>query len=204
MPDVRPLKRLDIMALCTNRDLPILDDNPSLTLESGDPVDAVKLLGALRPPQPAIPAALPTGAESQSRADELAWRFVAQLALNFLSLAKDGKGVDPLHALLDLYADRGDPALARHVRSIVRIDSRPVIERLEIAGPMCFSRGIEVTLHVDQSVLSGQSVLLLSALLARLFARHAGINGVVRTRTRLLQRQEDVPWPMTPGNRYLI
>ncbi|RWG65703.1 type VI secretion system baseplate subunit TssF, partial [Mesorhizobium sp.] len=53
-------------------------------------------------------------------------------------------------------------------------------------------------------VLVGQSTLLLSALLARLFARHAGINGFVRTRTRLLQKQEDVPWPMTPGNRYLI
>ncbi|MEJ6784838.1 type VI secretion system baseplate subunit TssF [Aminobacter sp. Piv2-1] len=51
---------------------------------------------------------------------------------------------------------------------------------------------------------SGQSSLLLSALLARLFARHSGINGFVRTRTRLLQKQEDVPWPMTPGNRFLI
>lgn len=200
----RTLKRLDVMALCTNRDLPILDDNPSLTLESGDPVESVRLIGALRPPQPAIPAALPAGAEDESRADELAWRFVAQLSLNFLSLAKEGRGVDPLHALLDLYADRGDPGLARHVRSIVRVDSRSVIERLPIEGPMCFGRGSEITLHVDQSVLSGQSTLLLSALLARLFARHAGINGFIRTRTRLLQRQEDVPWPMTPGNRYLI
>ena len=128
----------------------------------------------------------------------------SQLALNFLSLAKEGRGVDPLHALLDLYADRGDPSLARNVHSIVRIDSRPVIERLQIDGPMCFGRGTEVTLHVDQSVLAGQSSLLLSALLSRLFARHAGINGFVRTRTRLLQKQEDVPWPMTPGNRYLI
>jgi type VI secretion system protein ImpG len=200
----RSLKRLDIVALCTNRDLPILDDTPTLTLEAGDPVESVKLLAALRPPQPAIPATLPAGAEAESRADDLAWRLVAQLALNFLSLANEGRGVDPLHALLDLYADRGDPGLARHVRSIVRIDSRPIIERLAIAGPMCFGRGTEVTLHVDQSVLAGQSTLLLSALLARLFARHAGINGFVRTRTRLLQKQEDVPWPMTPGNRYLI
>ncbi|RWO88430.1 type VI secretion system baseplate subunit TssF [Mesorhizobium sp.] len=203
-PANRPLKRLDIMALCTNRDLPILDDNPTLTLETGDPVETVRLIGALRPPQPAIPAALPAGAEGESRADNLAWRLVAQLALNFLSLAKEGRGVDPLHALLDLYADRGDPSLARNVHSIVRIDSRSVIERLQIDGPMCFGRGTEVTLHVDQSVLAGQSTLLLSALLARLFARHAGINGFVRTRTRLLQKQEDVPWPMTPGNRYLI
>ncbi|GAA2871295.1 type VI secretion system protein ImpG [Aminobacter niigataensis] len=204
MPTGRTLKRIEITALCTNRDLPILDDNPSLSLESGDPVETIRLLGALRPPQNSIPAALPAGADAESRADELAWRLVAQLSLNFLSLAKDGRGVDPLHALLDLYADRGDPVLGRHVRSIVRIDSQPVVERLAIPGPMCFGRGTEVMLHVDQSVLSGQSSLLLSALLARLFARHAGINGFVRTRTRLLQRQEDVPWPMTPGNRFLI
>ncbi|ESY00358.1 type VI secretion system baseplate subunit TssF [Mesorhizobium sp. LNJC405B00] len=200
----RPLKRVDVVALCTNRDLAILDDTPTLTLEAGDPVESVRLLGALRSPQPAIPAALPTGADSESRADDLAWRLVSQLALNFLSLAKEGRGVDPLHALLDLYAERGDPGLARNVRSIVRIDSSAVIERLAIEGPMCFGRGTEVTLHVDQSVLAGQSTLLLSGLLSRLFARHAGINGFVRTRTRLLQKQEDVPWPMTPGNRYLI
>ncbi|ESZ34822.1 MULTISPECIES: type VI secretion system baseplate subunit TssF [unclassified Mesorhizobium] len=200
----RPLKRVDIMALCTNRDLAILDDTPTLTLEAGDPVETVRLLGALRSPQPAIPAALPTGADGESRADDLAWRLVSQLTLNFLSLAKEGRGVDPLHALLDLYAERGDPGLARNVRSIVRIDSRAVIERLAIEGPMCFGRGTEVTLHVDQSVLAGQSTLLMSGLLSRLFARHAGINGFVRTRTRLLQKQEDVPWPMTPGNRYLI
>ncbi|TIV97338.1 MAG: type VI secretion system baseplate subunit TssF [Mesorhizobium sp.] len=146
----------------------------------------------------------PAGSPANRPLKRLAWRLVAQLSLNFLSLAKEGRGVDPLHALLDLYADRGDPSLARNVHSITRIDSRPVIERLRIDGPMCFGRGTEVTLHVDQSVLAGQSTLLLSALLSRLFARHAGINGFVRTRTRLLQKQEDVPWPMTPGNRYLI
>lgn len=206
-PDARParaLKRIDVVALCTNRDLSILDDTPALTLESGDPVETVRLLGALRPPRPSLPAMLPAGAEGESRADDLAWRLVAQLSLNFLSLAEEGRGADPLHALLDLYADRGDPGLARHVRSITRIQSRAVVERLELAGPICFGRGTEITLSVDQSVLAGQSALLLSALLARLFARHSGINGFVRTRTRLLQRQEDVPWPMTPGNRALI
>lgn len=201
---VRRPRRLAVTALCTNRDLPILDDTPTLSMESGDPVEAVSLLGALTPPRASVPAALPAGAEGEARDDELAWRLVAQLSLNFLSLAEEGRGVDPLHALLDLYADRGDPALARHVRSIARVTSRPVVERMDIPGPLCFGRGTEVTLHVDQSVLAGASGLLLSALLSRLFARYAGINGFVRTRTRLLQRQEEVPWPMTPGNRYLI
>ncbi|AJC83157.1 type VI secretion system-associated protein (plasmid) [Rhizobium etli bv. phaseoli str. IE4803] len=200
----RVLKRIEVTALCTNRDLPILDDTPSLMLESGDPVETVQLLGALRQPWPAIPATLPAGAVEASRADELAWRFIAQLSLNFLSLAEEGRGVDPLHALLDLYAQRGDPSLSRHVRAIARVEARPVIERLPIAGPMCFARGSDITLHVDQSVLAGHSSLLLTALLSRLFARYAAINGFVRTRARILQKQEDVLWPITPGNRFLI
>jgi type VI secretion system protein ImpG len=200
----RTISRLDIVALCTNRDLPILDDTPSLTLESGDPVESIRPMGALRPPRAAMAAALPSGPEGESRADELAWRMVSQLSLNFLSLAADGKGDAPLHALLDLYADRGDPGLARHVRSISRVESRPVVERLPINGPMCFGRGTEITLHIDQSALAGNSSLLLSAVLAHLFARHSGINGFVRTKSRLLQKQEEVQWPITPGNRPLI
>jgi type VI secretion system protein ImpG len=199
-----PLKRIDIVGLCTNRDLPILDDTPTLTLDGGDPIEGIRLIGAIRSPQRSIASALPSSAEGESRADEIAWRVVSQLSLNFLSLAAEGRGADPLHTMLDLYADRGDPGMARHVRSISRITSRPVIERLPIDGPMCFGRGIEVTLDIDQSVLTGHSALLLSALLSKLFARHAGINGFVRTRSRLLQKQEEVSWPIVPGNRHLI
>jgi type VI secretion system protein ImpG len=69
---------------------------------------------------------------------------------------------------------------------------------------MCFGRGTEVTLDVDRSVLAGQSALLLSALLARLFARYAAVNAFVRTRTRILQSHEEVTWPITIGNRSLV
>ena len=47
-------------------------------------------------------------------------------------------------------------------------------------------------------------LLLLSALLSKLFARHASINSFVRTRSFLIQEQEDVTWPMTPGCRTVI
>ena len=154
------------------------------------------LLGALRPPRPSLPAAPPTGRAGESRADELAWRLVAQLSLNYLGLAVEGGAAEPLRATLELYADRGDPALARHARAIADVAARPVVERLPIAGPMCFGRGTEVTLEIDESVLAGHSALLLSALLARLFARYAAVNAFVRTRTRLLQSHEEVPWPI--------
>lgn len=200
----RSLKRLAVRALCTNRDLPILDDNPVLSLESGDPVSVVQLLSAMRPPRSSLPAVLPTAAGGESRLDDLSWRLIGQLSLNFLSLAEEQPGAEPLRALLGLYADRGDPALARHARAIERVSARPVIDRLDLAGPMCFGRGTEVTLQVDENILSGHSSLLLTRLIDRLFARYAGINSFVRTKTRLMQKREELAWPTMPGNRYLI
>jgi type VI secretion system protein ImpG len=201
----KAVRRLDIRALCTNRDLPILDDNPKLSLETGDPVGRVELLSPFRRPRGSITSALPnivSGGESQL--DDLAWRLISQLSLNYLSLAEPGLNAEPLRAMLELYSGRGDPALSRHARSITRVRSRQVVERLGIPGPMCFGHGIEITLDVDESALSGGSTLLLSALLNQLFARHSAINSFVRTKTHLMQRQEDVSWPMSPGNRALI
>jgi type VI secretion system protein ImpG len=197
------LRQVAPRALCTNRDLAILEDRPTLTLESGDPVEAATLIAALRPPRPSLPATPPAGAGA-ARADELAWRLVSQLSLNYLGLALEGGATEPLRATLELYADRGDPALAGHARAVAEVTARPVIERLPIAGPMCFGRGTEVTLDVDRSPLAGQSALLLSALLARLFARYAAVNAFVRTRTRILQTHEEVTWPITIGNRSLV
>ena len=200
----RTVRRLDIRALCTNRDLPILDDEPQLTMDSGDPVQKVELVGRIRPPRPSLPAVLPKDSGGESRLDDLSWRLIGQLSLNFLSLAEGGDGAEPLRALLMLYADRGDPEIARHARAIARVGSHPVVERLPIAGPICFGHGVAIDLSVDADVLTGYSRLALTALLDQLFARHAGINSFVRTRARLVQTQEDVSWPMTPGNRSMI
>ena len=199
----KPVTRLDPRALCTNRDLALLDDQPSLTLESGDPVQAVTLLGALRPPRPALRAGPETRA-GERRADEIAWRLVSQLSLNYLGLAVEGQALEPLAATLALYADRGDPGLARHAGGITAVAARPVIERLPIAGPMCFGRGTEITLTIDETRFAGQAALLLPALLARLFARYAAVNAFTRTRTRFARGGEEVSWPIAAGNRGLV
>lgn len=201
----KPIRRLDIRALVSNRDLAIFDDQPRLTLETGDPVARVELLSAMRRPRSSLAASLPqVGRDGEAAFDDLSWRLIGQLSLNHLSLAEEAQGAEPLRALLELYADRGDPGLARHVRSVARVTSRQIIERLDLPGPLCLGKGIEITLHIDEGPLSGSSVLLLSAILGRLFTRHASINSFVRTRTQLQQRQEEVSWPMRPGNRDLI
>ena len=195
-------RRLDIRALCTNRDIPILDDTPRLTPEGAEPVSRVELLGTMRRPQPALSGPSPQAAGR--RGDDLTWRLVAQLSSGHLSLAEAGRDGAPLAALLGLYADRGDPALARHARAVASVSSRPVIERLALPGPLAFGRGDEITLEIDESMLAGASHLLLPALLDRLFARHASVNAFVRSRTRLIHKQEEVTWPMRPGLRARI
>ena len=142
----------------------------------------------------------PVGVEAEGGAQRLGGRPFHRQA----EVVERELGDEALRATLGLYADRGDPTLARHVRGIAGISARPVIERLPIAGPMCFGRGTEVTLEVDETQFAGQSALLLPALLARLFARYAAVNAFVQTRTRLLRSHEEVQWPITVGNRSLI
>ena len=200
--DAVPVRRLDIRALCTNRDLPILDDTPKLTLESGDPVGEVRLLQAVRRPRPSLSAELPDTGRSEAEMEDLTWRWIAQLSLSQLSIAEDGP--EPLRALISLYADRGDPAYARHGRSVTTAAAMPVMDRVAVPGPICFAHGTEVTLDIDEGVLSGSSRLLLSALLARLFARHTAINSFVRTKSKLTLAQEEVKWPSVTGTRNLM
>lgn len=200
----KPIWRLDVRALCTNRDLPILDDTPRLTLDSGDPVQTVKLLAPMHRPRASLRASLPSGASDERQIDDLTWRWISQLTLNHISLADGEEGAEPLRALIKLYADRGDPALRRHGTAVTALRSRPLVERLEVAGPLCFGHGTEITIDINDTILSGGSRLLLTALLAQLFARHTAINSFVRTRTHLIQQQTEVTWPMTTGMRALI
>ncbi|WP_415182310.1 type VI secretion system baseplate subunit TssF [Phaeovulum sp.] len=200
----RALRRLDVRALCTNRDLPILDDNPRLTLDSGDPVQLVTLLGPMRRPRASLRAVLPSGASDERQIDDLSWRWISQLSLNHISLAEADSGAEPLRALIRLYADRGDPALRRHGNAVTGLRSRALVERLAVAGPLCFGHGTEITLEINDALLTGTSSLLLSALLAQLFARHTAINSFVRTKVHLTQQQTEVTWPMTTGTRALI
>ena len=165
---IEPIRRLDIRALCTNRDMPILDDSPRLTLETGDPVRDVRLLQAFRRPRASLQGRLAEASGGDDRFDDLDLALDLALALNHLSLAEAGAEAEPLHALLALYADRGDPAYARFARAVTRVRSAPVIERLPHAGPMCFAHGTEITLDIDDGMFSGGSRLLLSAILSRL------------------------------------
>ena len=203
MASSRRVKQLDIRALCTNRDIAILDDMPKLSMESGDPITDIKLLQALSRPRASLSAHIPDrNSTGQGDMDEITWRWIAQLSFAQLSIAEEGAEV--LQSLISLYSDRGDPGTARHGRSIVDVTSKSAIDRIDLPGPVCFAHGTDITLSVDTGQLSGSSRLLLSAVLSRLFAREAATNSFVRTRTWLVSEQKEVVWPSTIGTRSLI
>lgn len=197
------VRRLDIRALCTNRDIPILDDAPKLSMETGDPVSGIDLLTAVRRPRPSLASHISRedGADP-AEMDDITWRWISQLSLAQLSITEDGSKV--LQSLLELYADRGDPGNARHGRSITKVETQSAIDRIARPGPICFAHGTDIILHVESGQLSGSSRLLLSGILSRLFAREAAINSFVRTRTLLVSEQKEVVWPSTVGTRSLI
>ena len=130
---------------------------------------------------------------------------MAQLSLNYLGLAVEGGALEPLRATLELYADRGDPALARHARALAGVDGAPggraaADRRADVLRPR--HRGDARDRRGACSPATARCCC--SALLARLFARYAAVNAFVQTRTRLLHSHEEVPWPITLGNRSLV
>lgn len=195
------VERLDIRALCTNRELPILDHLPQLTPQSGIPVDRVRLLAAVKRPGEALRSGLLYDKDGAASLHDTTWRLVAMLSLNFLSLAEDGDGAIPLRALLDIYAERGDPQIAAHARALERLTSTERPDRLPLDGPICFGSVTDITLQMDDQVFGGYAKTLLGALLSTLFERYASLNAFVRCAVQLTRTQETITWPMTPGSR---
>ncbi len=197
-----PIRRLDIRALCTNRDLPILDDSPTLTLEIGRPGAAVRLLGPFRRPRPSLAArACPQGPRASAQIDDLTWRWIGA-AEPQPPVAGRGtrQDAEPLRAMLELYADRGDPALARHARSIVRVRSAPGGGTAAASpGPICFGHGTEITLEIDEAMLSGGSRAAALGAAGAAFrppCRRSTPSSAPRPGSRSNRRRST--WPMTP------
>lgn len=187
------LRQLDVKLLCTNRDLPIQmavgKGATDFTLETAAPVQSVRILAGPTRPR----AAFPSG--------ETAWRLVSQLSLNYLSLLdEEGEGARALRQLLDLYVDPRD-SLARHVEGVVSIESKAVVRRMPVNGPICFGNGLALRLRLDEDAFTGVGAFLLGAVLERFFAKYVSVNSFTETVVESLQRGEIMRWPVRAGRR---
>ena len=188
------LRQLAVTGLCTNRDLPLSmpvgAGKTDFTLESGAPVQAVRVRAGPTPPRP-----------SPAHGDA-AWRLIDHLSLNYLSIADTdgGKGAAALRELLTLYGDLASANVRKQVEGIRHVSSRPVVRRLPGVRPVTYARGLEITVDCDETAFEGSGAFLLGAVLERFFARYCTINGFTETVLRS-DRGELMRWPATIGRR---
>jgi len=192
------LKQLGVETLCTNRSLPqyILpgQGRTDFTLEIGAPVNAVHCVTGPTDPRPSYPEG------------EYNWRLINHLSLNYLTLmdSSDGQGAQALRELLGLYGDFSERALGGQIKGILSTNSRQVVRRIPVNGPMAFGRGVEVTMVLDESAFEGASAFIFSAVLERFFSQYSSINSFTQTVVKTRERGEIMRWPVRTGRRILM
>lgn len=192
------LRQLSLRARCTNRDLPMLmqlgGGRSDFALEVAAPIESIHCVKGPSRPYSALAQ------------DAQAWKFISQLSLNYLSLLDSDReeGAAALRELLGLYASTADPGMRRHVEGLRSVHCEPVVARLPMPGPLCFGRGVEITLEMDELAFEGGSAFMLGSVLERFFARHVTINGFTETVLRTLTRGELMHWGARCGTRPIL
>ena len=191
------LRELSVQTRCTNRDLPVFlvagGTGSGFSLEAGIPVHSVRV------------AAGPSRPYSAMREGGVAWRLLNLLSLNYLSLIDSG-GSDAAAALRDLLSRlpmAGEPAQRRQIESLQRVRAQAVVRRHPVAGPIAFSRGLQIELTVDELGHEGGSAVLFGSLMHQFLTRHASMNSFVETVLHSLTRGELMRWRPQLGARPL-
>lgn len=192
------LRQLGMSALCTNRDLPLLMPvglgQSDLTLDDSAPVKAIRVLKGPSKPLSAL------------REGGIAWKFVNQLSLNYLSLLDTDahQGAAALRELLTLYADNGDGGMLKQIEGLRSVSTQAIVRRLPMPGPITFGRGLAINIEVDEMAFQGLSAFLFGAVLENFFARHVSINAFTETTLRSQSRGDIKRWVPRVGTRAVI
>lgn len=192
------LKQIGVSALCTNRDLPKMmllgEGKTDLNWEISAPIDEIRCLAGPTEPKP-------------SHADgNTAWRLINHLSLNYLSLINNDnkQGATALRDLLRLYGDYAEPSIGKQIEGLAAVQCKATTVRIPVSGPMCFGRGLEITLNFDESAFVGGSSFLLSAVMERFFCKYVSINSFTQLVVKTRERGEIMRWPVRTGTRATI
>jgi type VI secretion system protein ImpG len=201
-PDEAPfrsdIRELAVEASCTNRDLPLQMplgvEDTDFTLDIAAPISRIRCIkGPSNPYSP--PGHGPVG-----------WQFVSQLSLNYLSLLDldEEQGAAAVREILRLYVPGTNADLKTQIEGIRSVQVRPLVRRLPVAGPICFGRGLEIALEVDEIAFQGGSAFLFGCVMEQFFARHVSINSFTETVLRSMQRGDIMRWTPQCGRRPIL
>ncbi|BCG65714.1 MAG: type VI secretion system protein ImpG [Methyloprofundus sp.] len=189
------LKQLGLEALCTNRDLPKMmmlgEGKTDFNWVVNAPIEAVRCLAG------------PTDPEPSHAEGEHAWRLINHLSLNYLSLVNNDskQGATVLRDLLRLYGNYAEPSIGQQIEGLISVNSKVVTVRIPVSGPMCFGRGLEITLNFDESAFVGAGCFLLGAVMEQFFRKYASINSFTQLVIKTRERGEIMRWPVRTGTR---
>ena len=192
------LRQLGLETLCTNRDLPLQlpigIGKTDFTIQTGAPVEFILCLSGPTKPRP-----------SNAHKDT-AWKLINHLSLNYLSLINDNEqeGATAFRGLLSLYGDNSDLSFRKQIEGVLFIQSKPIVRRINTAGPIVFGRGLEITVTVDESAFEGSGVFLLGMVLEQFFAQYVSLNSFTETVLKTSDRGEIMRWPTRLGQRHLL
>ena len=178
--------QLGIDVLCTNRHLPL-----SMPVGEGDTdftggadLPAIERIRCIvGPSAPRPPLAEQAGL----------WRLLDMLSASRLPLMEraDGDGyraaqcdARALRQWLSTLCPPGNEAGLRQIALLRQANMRTITRRLPLPGPVCFGRGLEITLSFDDAAWAGAHASVFSAVLARALADYLPINQFAETVAR--------------------
>jgi type VI secretion system protein ImpG len=188
------IQQLSLSALVTNRDLPLMmpiGSGSDFTLVMSSPVKSIKILRGPNRPTSAI-------AEQ-----EITWRLIGHLSLNYLALTEVTENVraGALRELLNLYSALSEPVIAKQIEGVSSFSLNAITRRLPGQGPLVFGRGVGGKLEIDEAAFAGMSPYLFGAVLERYFSRHVSINSFTEMSLHSSSRGEISKWPPRFGTR---
>jgi type VI secretion system protein ImpG len=198
MPYRGALRQLAVQVRCSNRDLPLFmptgQAGGELILNASAPIESIHI------------AAGPSRPQSAMKEGGIAWRLLGLLSLNYLSLLESDaeSGALTLRELLGLFASNADVGLKRQIEGVRSVGVKPVVRRHPVAGPIAFSRGLEVKITVDDLSFEGGSAALLTSVLHQYFSRHVSMNSFVQTTLASMTRADVMTWAPRLGARAVL
>ena len=189
------LKQIGASVLCTNRGLPKLillgEGQTDFNWDISAPLNSITCLVAPTDPKP-----------SHAEGD-YAWRLINHLSLNYLNLINNDstQGATALRGLLKLYGDYAEPSIGKQIEGLLAVESKAITVRVPVSGPMCFGRGLEITLSFDETAFTGANCFLLSAVMERFLCKFVSINGFTQVVVKNRERGEIMRWPVRTGSR---
>ena len=184
--DFNPVQpQTDVVSLeltCSNRDLPTQlaygVQGGDLTMEGGGPVRSIVLLRKPSPPR------------RFERGRGVQWRLISHLALNQLSLSRDG--LSALKEMLRLYDIARTSVSGRQIDGIVSVEHRPTSAWLPGRHFASVVRGVEIRLGIDEAAFVGHGIAAFAGVLDHFFGLYVHANSFTQLTLVSATSQEEL------------